>query len=191
MAGAESVRMYPMENDIQKVKFAREGAAVKRCHTLPIVGEYQVGSHSFNMLSLLRILHPAPSIHLIWAILEHDIPERLTGDIPAPSKETGIVKRDILAFIEQDINQEIFGFSAENSLDDEEIMWLKGLDILELFLFCKDQKMLGNRNLDTMAHRIEKIFTHKRHLFAPEVVEFFFSVKSHHWNTMPDIGDSE
>ena len=181
--------IYPISDIVDKVKFAREAAAVRRCHTLPITGQHEVGGHSFNMLTMLRLLHPEPSLNLVWAIIEHDIPERLTGDIPAPTKWFEIVDRDRLVEAEVDINTSIFGHSSECRLTDEEMKWLKGLDILELYLFCKDQIMLGNRNLAVMQFRIERFINKEKHLFASELLNFFFNVKDHAWGMMPDLGD--
>ena len=181
--------IYPIDDLVNKVKFTREAAAVRRCHTLPIIGTYEVGGHSYNMLSMLRLLHPDPPIRLVWAIQEHDIPERLTGDIPAPTKWFKIVDKAHLTQAEISINDSVFGWVAELKLTDEDLKWLKGLDILELYLFCKDQIMMGNQNMITMLERIERFVNREKHLFAREVLDFFFKVKGHCWHMMPDLGD--
>jgi len=157
---------YDISTDIHKVKFAREAAQVQRANTLPHCGEYTNGHHIFNMLVMLRILCKLPSFRLIWAIVEHDIPERLTGDIPAPSKCAGIVNRVELSEFEQCLNSNLFGFSAESKLTPYEITWLKGLDILELYLWGKDQLMLGNRNMEVLIRRIQNYIEGNTSLFA-------------------------
>jgi len=183
--------IYPLEGLVNKVKFSREAAAVRRCHTLPIIGEYIVGGHSYNMLTMLRLLHPDPPIRLVWAIQEHDVPERLTGDIPAPTKWFKIVDKEHLTAAEMDINEQIFGWVAELQLTEEDLKWLKGLDILELYLFCKDQLMMGNQNMLIMKGRIERFINREKHLFAPEVLNFYFNLQDHSWQMCPDLGDLE
>lgn len=181
--------IYPLHTNIERIKFLREAAAVRRCHTVPIIGEQVVGHHSFNMLAMLRILWPDAPVALIWAIVEHDMPERLTGDIPAPTKWFKIINKDHLTLAEMDINTELFGEDIVQSLSLRELAWLKGLDILELHLLCKDQIMLGNRNLEVMKERIERFVKREATLFAPEVLDFFYEVKDNDWRMMPDLGD--
>lgn len=129
-----------------KIRFAREAGAVRRLHNRPVVGHYDVAQHCFNILSMLRVLHPEPSISLIWACHAHDLPERFTGDIPAPTKWAGIIDKAQEERVEKEILKHM-GFSYE--LTHEEYWWLKGLDMLEFLMFVKDQRMLGSLSLDT------------------------------------------
>lgn len=182
---------YTIGHVIEAVKFTREAADVSRFHINVIHGEYSVGHHSFNMLTMLRLLYPDPPIELVWAVIEHDMPERLTGDIPAPAKWFNIVDNIKLAQLEQEINEMIFGEAYEHSLSAEGTAWLKGLDLLELYLFCKDQLMLGNSNLITVHDRIEKFFESNLSLFAPELIDFYYYVKDYDWSRMPDLGEEK
>lgn len=77
--------MYKLLTAQERVKFLREASDVQRLHVIRTIGEYSNGHHSFNMLAMLRLLFPDAPIELIWAILEHDIPERLIGDVPSPA----------------------------------------------------------------------------------------------------------
>ena len=182
--------IYKHTNTItRKIKFMREAASVRRCHTVPIIGEYNVGYHSFNMLAMLRILWPKAPLHLIWAIVEHDAPERLTGDIPAPTKWFGIVNKPELQLFERQILIEIYGEDSSDKLTDEELSWLAGLDIFELALFCRDQLMFGNRNLEVMLERIHTFVRKNAHLFAPKVLDVYWESFSDDWSMMPDLGD--
>ena len=70
----------------RRVLAAREGGNVLRCHTVPHHGQYSVGKHSYDALSLLLLLHPNPSMNLVKATLWHDCAERFVGDMPAPAK---------------------------------------------------------------------------------------------------------
>lgn len=180
---------YTIGHVVEAVKFTREAADVSRCHTLRVIGEYRVGGHSFNMLAMLRLLYPDAPIELVWAIIEHDVPERLTGDIPAPAKWFNVVDDAALAQMERDINEMVFGEAYEHQLSAEGTAWLRGLDILELYLFCKDQIMLGNSNLSVMHGRIERFFENNTSRFAPTLVDFYYHVKDYDWTMMPDLGD--
>jgi hypothetical protein len=183
--------MYKLDTPLEKIKFVREASAVSRCHTFPHIGEYPVGLHTFNMLAMLRLLHPSAPIVLIWAILEHDVPERLTGDIPSPTKWFQIVDSGHLSKAEAAINTGIFGVSAEHTLDLENMKWLKSLDLLELFMWCKDQEMLGNKNVHTMMDRIHKYIKSNPHLFVKEVLDIYYVCLNDKWVMCPDLGESQ
>lgn len=185
--------IYVASTALDKVKFTREAAAVRRCHTVPVLNgdQYVIGLHSFNMLAMLRILWPDAPLRLIWAIVEHDIPERLTGDIPAPTKWFEIINKDQLTLAEMDINVAIFGEDTVQKLTEGELRWMKGLDILELYMFCRDQMMLGNRNMQKMIDRIHRFIKGNTHLFAKEVVDLYWECYGSTWEMMPDLGDAD
>ncbi len=139
--------------DAQKVKLLREAAAVRRCHTATVIGEYNIGIHTFNMLVMLRFLWPDAPRDLIWAVLEHDLPERLSGDIPSPAKAYGIVDRNLLGDFEFQFLSWIFGRVSHAGLGEVENGWIKGLDLLELIMWTKDQVTMGNMNSMVMANK--------------------------------------
>jgi hypothetical protein len=183
--------MYSLPNILSKIKFTREASTVQRCHTVPHIGEYPVGLHSFNMLAMLRLLWPEASSALIWAILEHDVPERLTGDIPSPTKWFKIVDRDQLNIAEIAINTAVFGSDSMSKLSEDEIMWLVGLDILELYMWCRDQRMLGNKNVRAMMNRINKFMKRNAHKFAKPVLDLYWECRSSTWEMCKDLGEEE
>ena len=178
--------VYKITHYFQKIKFAREAAAVDRCHTAIKIGHYDVGLHTYNMLSILRVLWPDAPVRLIWAIHAHDIPERLTGDIPAPSKWFGVVDRNELEKLEDQI-LDCTGFDHDE-LSPTESLWLKGIDILELYLWTKDQIHLGNRNSELMKRRIEDLIEDVDWL-PFEITEAFTYAQESSWEFMPDLGD--
>lgn len=136
---------YQLET-IQRVKFAREAGAVRRLHTHRIIGEYDIAQHTYGALCLLRVLNPSASPRLLWAVLSHDKPERLTGDIPSPAKCNGPwFDKEKYAEHEKEILIGT-GYNWEE-LSSEEEQWLKAVDALDFFLFCLDQEQLGHRGL--------------------------------------------
>lgn len=176
-------------NRVQAVKLLREAADVQRCHTIRTHGEYSVGHHTFNMLSMLRLLNPEAPRGLIWAILEHDIPERFVGDIPATAKWAGVVNHDVLSDIESRVNEAIFEKDYASFLSAEDHSWLKSLDILELWMFGKDQVSMGNTTFLTMIYRIEQFISKNAHQFPSEVLDFYYEVRSSPWIRGPELSD--
>lgn len=140
---------------MSRLRIARECAAVKRCHTVPIVGEYTVGQHSHDALSLYLLLCPEPRLDVVRAIHFHDYGERWTGDVPAPAKWAAPGLRELTEALEARCLS-AHGFSLPD-LDEEGEAWLKGVDLLELYLWAQDQVCRGNRNLEPM---VEKILEH-------------------------------
>jgi len=125
-----------------------EGGLTRRLHTVLHLQHYDVAQHSWRMAALLFALHPNPSQKLLWAVLFHDVPERWVGDMPAPAKWNGL--GDALEKAEHKIAKKL---DIDFDLEWEEVLWLKGLDILELFLFCEDEVRLGNLHLVEVRRR--------------------------------------
>lgn len=143
----------------ERLRAQREGGYVRRCHNTPIIGDYTVGHHSFNMLILAYELCGNPSPQLIKAITYHDLAERWTGDIPAPALLENPEIRDALKGVEAHCRVAM-GCSVQ--LTEREQHWLKCLDKLEHWLFCHDQVAMGNRHV--MAHKLklDEIFEQMR-----------------------------
>lgn len=180
---------YAIEKLVDRVKYSREAANVHRTHGTPPPVPYQVGMHSFNMLSMLRIMWPDAPLRLVWAILEHDMPERLTGDMSHPAKAMGLLNFDRQSHIEMYLNSEVFGSDSVTACTPEEIKWLKGLDMLEFYCWCKDQLMLGNRTVITQKRYVEKFMIRKQHEFPIELIDLYYEVKNSEWQTLPDMED--
>ena len=43
---------------VDRIKATREAGNVRRFHVVPHVGEYTVGKHSYDAVSMLFVLHP-------------------------------------------------------------------------------------------------------------------------------------
>ncbi len=180
---------YSIEQTINRVKFMREAANVRRCHTTQAIGEYVIGHHSFNMLAMLRLLYPDAPKNLIWAIVEHDLPERLTGDIPSPAKWFGIIDRVQLQNLEWMILNGIGLNPHDVHLTKEEWGWLKGLDILELYMWTMDQNEIGNSTQESMRNRIEMFMDQNISDYPVEIIDLYNECKIGPWLTVPELGD--
>ena len=134
----------PAVSRIDRILAAREGGHVERCHTFPHHGTYSVASHSYNMVAMLVILHPEPSLELIKACLLHDCAERWVGDVPSPAKPhvapgLGDEEDEILRH---------FDFPPKSDLSEEDARWVSALDALEFLIWCSDQIALGNQRAE-------------------------------------------
>lgn len=175
--------------NVQKVKFAREGGNVLRCHAQRGIREYPVSGHTFNMLCLLRILYPDAPKELIWAVLQHDVPERIVGDIPHPAKHIGFIDATYLKETESELQVLVFGEDPESDLSEEDLLWFRGLDMIEFYLYCRDEQMLGNLSMETKLLAVSKHIRDRKHHYHPKIVDFFFQVESDGWETLSDKGE--
>jgi len=124
------------------LKIVRDGASVKRMHTVKTIGEHTVGEHSFGVaLLVLIITEGGASSNLIKAALLHDLAEQHTGDLPAPVKWNNPVFHSELTEIER-IFEERFGLHVNISEGDRVV--LKWADLLDLTYYCLDQYEMGN-----------------------------------------------
>jgi 5'-deoxynucleotidase YfbR-like HD superfamily hydrolase len=180
--------MYALKTKQERVKFLREAADVQRLHVIRTIGEYSNAQHSFNMLAMLRVLWPDAPVSLVWAILEHDIPERIIGDVPSPSlrnvfsESAEAVEAEECAVLDQVFPEYTCSISLEES------KWLKALDLFELYLYAKDQFMLGNRNLETMRMAIEDRFKRDAAKIPPAILNLYHECKNSDWTYLPDLG---
>lgn len=181
--------MYPVDSQLDKIKLARESAEVRRFHTSRVISEQTIAQHTFNMLSMLRILYPDAPPSLFWAIHEHDIPERYTGDVPSTAKWAGLMNKSIVDRLERQINAILFGCSATEMLDEEELKWLNGLDLLELICFCKDQITIGNVALQKMYERATLFMKENTSKYPTEIIDMLYQIDQSEWTTMPDLGE--
>lgn len=153
-----------------RVKFCRESAQVERCHTKPYHGSYSTGAHSFNMLQMLLLLHPSPSIDLIKAVAFHDTAERVVGDLPWMAKNGHPdLRREYEEAEEEEL--EIRGLRMPYLTHDEK-MWLKQLDLLEFYFWALDQIWVGNCNFSKDVDRCEDLIDNHITLL-PELQEIY------------------
>lgn len=126
------------------VRFCREAGAVRRFHTERMLDRDTVARHSFHVTLLCLYLEPEASGNLLRAALFHDLPERETGDTPAPTKwANGDLKR-ALDVAESAVKH---SYALHVDLTDEERMVLKWADYLDAALTCLDELQMGNRTL--------------------------------------------
>lgn len=175
-------------NKISRILALREGGQTQRCHTMPHFGEYSVASHSYNATLLLLELHTKkpPSLNLIKAVLYHDVPERWTGDTPAPAKWASPILKAVLDGLELKIFEKLGIAKIFQELTEEEKMWLAAVDLLELYIWGEEQTILGNRVVADLNKRVKKLFEEKGNKFPKEVQDF---VKNFEWSRSMELNE--
>ena len=161
-----------------RVIMLRECSKVERCHTVPHHGSYTDGQHSFDMAMLYLTLCPEPTMTGLKAILAHDLGERWTGDMPAPVKwADGEMSKRFQALENQCLSR--LGFRLEIGITD--MLWLRSLDALELWLWAHDQMAMGNANAAAILGNLQSFFM--RNAVPTEVATF---LKDYEWTRTPD-----
>lgn len=129
-----------------KLRLAREGAAVERCHTAPHLLRYSVGHHSLDLVNLITLAWMEdhednwPRAQLLIAAAWHDIPERIIGDVPQPVKMLLDGKLDA---VEEMVFKSV---GVDVNLSSEESRYLHEGDRVELWLWCHEEMSRGNEN---------------------------------------------
>lgn len=116
---------------------ARAGGAVQRCHTVRHQGSYSNAEHSWGVAMLLLQLYPEyPG--LLAVALVHDVPEGVTGDVPATVKHGG----EDHEFDDHILSS--WDLPTLGQLTAAEKHALKTCDKLELWLWAREQLEMGN-----------------------------------------------
>jgi len=129
-----------------KLSYIENGGQVVRCHMVPTIKEQNVAAHSFGVAWWVYLLtkENKPTVNLLMAALQHDLPEGVTGDIPAPTKRTLRCGLD-LADWEVNLNTSAGLPAFETLLTECETRILKLADSLELLQLCLRERSMGNR----------------------------------------------
>ena len=158
-------------NVLKWVSKAIRGAAVKRFHTIPTIGEETVGTHSFGVaMMVLAITEQKASANLLRAALFHDIAEQVTGDSPFTAKKAFPLLKSTLEIVEEDWNRKE-GFHVD--LTPKDYNALKWADMLQLLWYCKTQRDLGNTNMDRIfCNGVNFLNTREREGCCQEILEW-------------------
>ncbi len=126
-----------------RVLLAREGADVERCHAHPHLLRYSVGHHSHGVAAIA--IHTwqwahgkLPRAELIVAALYHDVPERVTGDVPQPVK---LLLGGTLDAVEARV---LTWMGVNVELTELEARWLECSDRVELWMWSQEEARRGN-----------------------------------------------
>lgn len=101
-------------------------------HNLRESGD-DTASHQWRVAMLLQMLHPLPSAHLLACALTHDVPEVITGDMPAPAK-AGMMG-EVIEAAESEVAAH-WGLPVPSAKDKQ---WVKLCDMLDAVLWVKSR----------------------------------------------------
>lgn len=141
-------------NRYDQLRAQLEGGRVKRCHTVDYIGHYDNAQHSFNMLLIYCALHPNPQRDTMRAIMYHDLAERYTGDLPAPSLLEFPDLRDGIKGVEAHCRAAM-GVSFELSPNEQN--WVNCIDKIEHWLWANRQLLMGNTLVEAHVRKLDEI----------------------------------
>ena len=119
------------------------------------IGEQSVASHSWGVAVILNWLKPDISKTAILKALAHDVAEKRTGDMPAPTKWNNPDLAKELSVVEKNIEAEL---GVDYELTEEEHEYFKQSDMFELLMYCVNQRSLGNTNVNVVfSNGVEKL----------------------------------
>lgn len=147
--------MITDQSSVSNVLNVLDGGEVKRYHTMSIIGEQSVASHSWGVALILNWLKPDISKTAILKALAHDVAEKRTGDMPAPTKWHNPDLAKELSVVEKNIEAEL---GVDYELTEEEHEYFKQSDMFELLMYCVNQRSLGNTNVNVVfSNGVEKL----------------------------------
>lgn len=147
-----------MKTNAKWIVQSRAGGRVERCHGVPHAGSYSNAAHSWGVAMLMFYLWPEDFPRLAGACLAHDVPEAWVGDVPAPTMRYLPGLRKDLGEIEDGLNASL-GLPAEGELAIEDHVKLKACDRLELYLWCREQLLLGNQFVGETLKELKRFFS--------------------------------
>ena len=171
---------------VKGVKITREAGCIERCHNVPHQGSYSNAAHTYGVLQLARWLYPAFFGELAPIILDHDVPERYTGDIPANVLRSSEEVKKACHIIERSVAQK-FGLVPEQAYAagaPELYAKFKACDRIELYLWCCEQLEQGNQGVRGVMFELERVWA-KEPPPAPAPA-FIRHVQQNGWARLPE-----
>lgn len=125
--------------------FVSKGRASRRYHTMEMLEYQRIDAHSYGVAMYTVMLVPNTTAErrarLLMAALAHDLPEHVTGDMPAPFKRDYPEVRKTLNDYE-DKALSVIGLRYQ--LDERDTRVLKLADALDGAYHCTVERAKGN-----------------------------------------------
>ncbi len=150
----------------------RMAGRIRRLHIKPMNGDEQnIAAHSWGVAMILLDLFPAVSRSCLIYALRHDVPEIVTGDIPANVKWEHPGLQNTLEFIEEGFLNKM-GWPTESKKHGvphltgsenwhNERLYIRIADRVELLFYCLEQIYMGNLLLmDVFKNARDKLKDH-------------------------------
>jgi 5'-deoxynucleotidase YfbR-like HD superfamily hydrolase len=123
---------------------------VRRYHTLVTLEAQNVAAHSWGVATLIALNFPYADTVLYKAALFHDVPEVVTGDMPATFKWAAPKVAADMDEAEQVIHKD---WGTCTRLTRQEKFVLKMCDMAELVLYARREANRGNNPMKDVAER--------------------------------------
>lgn len=150
----------------------RMAGRIRRLHIKPMNGDEQnIAAHSWGVVMILLDLFPAVSRSCLIYALRHDVPEIVTGDVPANVKWEHPGLQDTLEWIEEGFLNKM-GWPTESEKHGvlhlagsenwhNERLYIRIADRVELLFYCLEQIYMGNLLLmDVFKNARDKLKDH-------------------------------
>ena len=137
---------------IKRVNELYNAGDVKRLHTVNTLQTQTVGQHVYgSQIIAVELLNRAieegievRAVAVLIALLLHDAPEVVTGDIPAPTKRA-------MPGLNAELDKMEFDFYEKLNIEVPELTKaeadiVKSADVLDLMMTCVRERRLGNRH---------------------------------------------
>ncbi len=129
------------------LELIRDGFMVQRYHTVGyVINRETVGHHTANVIALLFFLFDeAPPLELVRAALHHDVPEKMTGDVPATAKWLSEELSSALAGLERKVVEDN-ALMPYSHIPPHLLPFLKFADYIDLVFKSIDEMAAGNHH---------------------------------------------
>ena len=145
------------DDPARKVRIdTRLAGQVRRYHTWPTIGHQTIAEHTWQLLRIYLCVVEIPDRHMILHIMNHDIGEHDTGDIPYPVKRDNPILKQEMEFLEhrsQMTQMDYWNMFHPTYLTPEDKILFKQIELTEMAEFGMDQMNLGNHHGYIIANR--------------------------------------
>lgn len=138
-----------------------ESGRVRRWHTEPMIGVQTVGEHTWGVAMLIVRLWPDASARLLRTALEHDLAERVVGDLPSPSLSKRVALADAYAEAQRAVLRTLGALPI--ALDMRDVARLRMADLLDAFFYALHEWRMGNTMGQQIAYTLLQWFVEWQH----------------------------
>lgn len=129
--------------------FQRGGGLVRRFHTLPTNHPQSVARHSWGAAMIAQYLDPNCRKEVILELLQHDLAEKVVGDMPSPAKRLLPELRKLYEEAETLVRGE-YDFLPRGFSEEEERL-MTCADLLDCLAYAKEEMTSGNYRMRKVA----------------------------------------
>lgn len=170
--------------NFNRLRLMRSAARVGRMHTVPTLRPQSVGEHTFGVIAILfEVGGILVTSDLIRQALEHDAPEAITGDVPAPAKWKYPELEKALIGGEEHIKASFDLGLGRTCLNSRQLDLIKFADLLELAIYSLEEFDMGNKHMSVMAYNALKAIVNRRiESVTPEATQLYNEVAQSYYS---------